>query len=470
MGITVHTDKIALASYQLEGEADHWWSLMKNSRDTTSMTWAQFKELFLRKYFPNTVRQERIWQFQTLKQGEMSVTQYVAKFEELARYAAQYIADEGEKARKFEWGLDPIIRGKVLPLRLPTFADVVDTALDAEREWADSKRIWMMKTKKGGQSYVGPRRNDRRNVVRTPYIRPSQQLQQKGSLQTKPITQIQCFHCHQIGHKKSECPQLSGMGNQAGGSSANAQVIGGQRPWMNKSGGNRNVGPTGNQKGTGRVFALQEEGNEDPSVIRGNLVLYNSWVHVLFDSGATHSFISTSCVKSLGLRCEPLETTLRVASPLGGSIRVGLICRGCKLEVSGLHLSCDLRVMNMSDFDIILGMDWLSAHQAVIDCYRKRVTVCTPSGTCFQFKGDREDSLSTTNRKMQWHRQFAGWLASLIINEEAQSELNLPRVVCEYADVFPEELPGLPPHREVDFSIELQAGTAPISLTPHRMA
>lgn len=239
---------------------------------------------------------------------------------------------------------------------------------------------------------------------------------------------------------------------------------------MNKSGGNRKVGPTGNQKGTGRVFALQEEGNEDPSVIRGNLVLYNSWVHVLFDSGASHSFISTSCVKSLGLRCEPLETTLRVASPLGGSIRVGLICRGCKLEVSGLHLSCDLRVMNMSDFDIILGMDWLSAHQAMIDCYRKRVTVCTPSGTCFQFKGDREDSLSTTNRKMQWHRQFAGWLESLIINEEAQSELNLPRVVCEYADVFPEELPGLPPHREIDFSIELQAGTAPISLTPHRMA
>ncbi|XP_028055822.1 uncharacterized protein LOC114259985 [Camellia sinensis] len=264
------------------------------------------------------------------------------------------------------------------------------------------------------------------------------------------------------------------MGSVLWVSGPNAQVIGRQRPWTNKSGGatgeNRKVGPTGNQKATGRVFALQEKDDEDPLVIRGNIVLYNSWVHVLFDYGASYSFISTSCVKSLGLECDPLETILCVASPLGGNIRVRLICRGCELEVSGLHLSCNLRVMNMSDFDIILGMDWLFAHRTVIDCYHKRVTVCTPSGTCFQFKRDREDSLSTTNRKMQWHQQFARWLASLIINEEVQSELNLPRVVCEYTDVFPEELPGLPPHRDVDFSIELQAGTAPISLTLHRMA
>ena len=144
----------------------------------------------------------------------------------------------------------------------------------------------------------------------------------------------------------------------------------------------------------------------------------------------------------LGLECEPLETTLCVASPLGGSIRVVLICRGCELEVSGLHLSCDLQVRNMSDFDIILGMDWLSAHEIVIDCYQKKVTVCTLSGTYFQFKGDIEDSLSTANRKMQWHHQFFGWLTSLIINEEAQWEVYLPRVACEYADVFPEELSG----------------------------
>ena len=61
-----------------------------------------------------------------------------------------------------------------------------------------------------------------------------------------------------------------------------------------------------------------------------------------------------------------------------------------------------------------------------------------------------------------------GWLASLTLEDEARQELSLPRVVCEYENVFPDELPGLPLYRDVDFTIELQPGTSPISMTPHR--
>ena len=66
--------------------------------------------------------------------------------------------------------------------------------------------------------------------------------------------------------------------------------------------------------------------------------------------------------------------------------------------------------------------------------------------------------------------QLAGWLASLTLEDKERPDLDLPRVVCEYVDVFPDELPGLPPHRDVDFGIELHPGTLPISMTPHRMA
>ena len=79
------------------------------------------------------------------------------------------------------------------------------------------------------------------------------------------------------------------------------------------------------------------------------------------------------------------------------------------------------------------------------------------------------DILPQTVYESKFQGQLAGWLASLTLEEEERPNLDLPRVACEYVDVFPDELPGLPPHRVVDFGIELHPGTSPISMTPHRM-
>ena len=70
----------------------------------------------------------------------------------------------------------------------------------------------------------------------------------------------------------------------------------------------------------------------------------------------------------------------------------------------------------------------------------------------------------------RWHGQLVGWLNSLTLEDEVGLDLDLPQVVCEYEDVFPDKLAGLPPQRDVDFCIELHLGTSPISMTPHRMA
>ena len=86
------------------------------------------------------------------------------------------------------------------------------------------------------------------------------------------------------------------------------------------------------------------------------------------------------------------------------------------------------------------------------------------------FKGDNHDIFPWTLYESKCQGQLAGWLASLTLEDEVRPDLDLPRVVCEYADVFPDELPGLPPQRDVDFCIEIHPGTSPISMTPHRMA
>ena len=99
-----------------------------------------------------------------------------------------------------------------------------------------------------------------------------------------------------------------------------------------------------------------------------------------------------------------------------------------------------------------------------------RVTAYTPDGTCVVFQGNRHDASPHTVYDSRWHGQLTGWLASLTLEDEVRQDMSLLRVVCEYEDVFPDELPGLPPLRDIDFRIELHPGTSPISMAPHRMA
>ena len=124
----------------------------------------------------------------------------------------------------------------------------------------------------------------------------------------------------------------------------------------------------------------------------------------------------------------------------------------------------------MSKFDVILGKDWLKAYRVVIDCERRRVSAYSLDGTRMVFQGDKHDILPHTVYESKCQGQLAGWLASLTLEDEGRPNLDLPRVVCEFVDVFPDELPGLPPQRVVDFGIELHPSTLPISMTPHRMA
>ena len=234
----------------------------------------------------------------------------------------------------------------------------------------------------------------------------------------------------------------------------------------------RGRGPKAGTLGVqGRAYAITPSAESvDQPVIQGTFLLSRLWARVLFDSGALHSFIAASVVIELGLEVEALEEPLYVSSPLGIRARIRMICRGCELEISRILLTVDLRVMDMSEFDVILRMDWLTAYRVVIDCERRRVTAYTQDGTRVVFQGDKHDILPQTMYESRYQGQLTGWLASLTLEDEVKPESDLPRVVYEYEDVFSDELPGLPPQRVVDFGIELHPGTSPISMTPLRMA
>ena len=110
----------------------------------------------------------------------------------------------------------------------------------------------------------------------------------------------------------------------------------------------RGQGPQAGTSGTqGRVYTVTSLTEPiDPSVIQGMFLLSHLWARVLFASGASHSFIAASYVNILGLKVETLEKSLHVNSPLGVRVRIDQICRDCKLEIFGILLTVDLRVMD----------------------------------------------------------------------------------------------------------------------------
>ena len=251
-------------------------------------------------------------------------------------------------------------------------------------------------------------------------------------------------------------------------------------PGRQASGGQQAEGASGARQG--RAFALVEPtGDEvtahragdrgETSAVRGTLAIFSTLVSVLFDTGATHSFVSEALLNRLEIPCVDNEEPLLVESPVSGLVVLRRICRDCGLTVGGNDLRADLFVIPMSIFDLILGMDWLTRHQAEIDCYRRRVVFRMPAGDTCIFQGERGTYGRGAGELDAQGRLIASWLASLSLwDRESGSQREWPPVVEQFPDVFPEDLVSLPPRRDVEFTIELLPGTAPISFATYRMA
>ena len=139
MDITSDATRIRLAAFQLEGEAQVWWKWARTSRDLEAMTWAEFQELFMGKYFPDTARHAKAQEFLELKQGVMTMMDYVARFTELARFADDYVATDIAKVRRFENGMKLSIRARIVGLRLQDMDSMVRIALTIEREIEEAR-------------------------------------------------------------------------------------------------------------------------------------------------------------------------------------------------------------------------------------------------------------------------------------------------------------------------------------------
>jgi hypothetical protein len=217
----------------------------------------------------------------------------------------------------------------------------------------------------------------------------------------------------------------------------------------------------------------EEDEGGDNSVVTGTIFLFGILACTFFDSWATHSFISEAYIKLRHVSIQPLVQKLMLETPGGKKIVCDKMEENCPINVKGRNLPINLSVFKSLGYDVILGMDWLSKFYASINCIDKVVVFQLPGVERFKFNGSCTRATPLLLSRIQaarniWQGALA-FLAYVTVKPEVKRKLEDILVACDYPDMFPEAVTGLPPNREIEFTIDLIPGTQPIHKAPCRM-
>ncbi|MCQ7285331.1 reverse transcriptase domain-containing protein, partial [Salmonella enterica] len=326
-----------------------------------------------------------------------------------------------------------------------------------------------------------------------------------------------CEACGKTGHSKDSCWATVGRGGQGGfGNRNNNRGGNGNRPQGN-NGGNGNRGNNANQAGNvnrnqnnnqagngggngqrpgcfncgdighykrncpelnqarGRVFNIEaREARQDPNVVTGTFPINQRFASVLFDTGADYSFVSLEFRNMLGLAASKLDIPYSIELANGKLVEANEVVRGCVIELGEREFTLDLLPVKLGSFDVVVGMDWLSSNKAEIVCHEKIIRIPTDDGETIVVHGEKRETplrmISCLKARKCLQKGCVAFLAHIVDKKAAEPKIEDIPVVREYPEVFPEDLPGLPPQRQVEFRIDLVPGAAPVAKAPYRLA
>jgi hypothetical protein len=197
-------------------------------------------------------------------------------------------------------------------------------------------------------------------------------------------------------------------------------------------------------------FTTLEELPKGAPIMPGIFSVFSQPALILFDFGASHSFISQKFSAKCQLPFYHAKGSFMIAT-LGGKIATNQLNRNVPISMGSRIFKTTLLILGLEGMDIILGADWMTQHRVVLDVATRALKIRCPTFEDLVLYLPSKDST----------RSCAFAMIELPLKK-------IP-VVCEYVDVFPDELPGMPPDRDIEFAIELQPGTTPISKRPYRM-
>ncbi|GJR18239.1 putative reverse transcriptase domain-containing protein [Tanacetum coccineum] len=556
-------DKVKFAMCTFEGRALTWWNGNVQTlglANANQIPWSNVKAMMTTEYCPATEIQRMEQELWTLTLKGDDIEAYNNRFHELALMCHELVPTEKKKIERYVRGFPERIKGNITSSKPATLHEAINMARELveqsvqgraarisesnKRKWEDNQR----NNNNNNHNYNNNHNNNnnrnrnnnhhqqqnrRQENVRAYAAAPAGGKIYAGNLPKcnrcnlhhhGPCPQ-KCQRCQRIGHMEKDCRvRLQGAGNDL---LQNVTCFGcGEKGHYKdkcpKAGNQQNDGARG------RAYVVVENPQQNPNVVTGTFLLNDHYACILFDSGAEKSFVSSAFTHFINITPATLNTSYEVELADGKVVSTNTILRSCTLVLLNHVFKIDLLPTRLGSFDVIIGMDWLAYHRALIDCYEKIVRIPLPNGKILEVQGERPIFSVSTNTvlrgctlvlcnhvfkidllptrlgsfdviiRMDWlayHRALIDCyekivriplsngkilevqgerpekdLRSLACIKADEKKLDDIRVVRDFPKVFPDDLLGLPLVREIEFRIDLIPGASPVVRSPYRLA
>ncbi|XP_070007599.1 uncharacterized protein [Nicotiana sylvestris] len=400
----------------------------------------------------------------------MSVNEYYLKFVSLDKYAPEMVRDMRARVRRFVLGLsDDLFADANIAAQNNdmTITKMVAFIQGNEDRFKEEERL-----QKEKDMEFSNRAKSAGNFSHEGSSRRVAGSQSQTSVGYRVLEYPICNTCGKKhpgrGHFLRDCP--SAKQNNGGNV---AQSTNSAAPHNSQAQQGRGAAKSGNAGG-GRNHLYALAGRQDIEAREDVVTGMTFDVYALIDPGSTLSYVTPYIAMKFGIEPEKLCEPFEVSIPIGESVIARCIYRGCPVKVYHRLTAADLVEFEMVDFDVIMCMDWLESCYATVGCRTKIVSFEFPGEPVLEWKGDAVTPRGKFISYLKANKMISkGYIYHLVRVKDADAQIptlqSVP-IVNEFPKVFPKDLPGIPPDREIDFGIDLLPGTKPISITPYRMA